>query len=237
MQNSFKMTLPFDSNLLPNNVPVMNLSHATLFPQAIVPLYIYEDCYRTMLEDVLSSHRFFALADLNIKNNSQMNKTGANNIKHIIAGLGMIRACRKNPDGTSHLILQGVSRIRIIDLSLKKPYPLAKITSIIPENLAEQPSYQAIKKTLIDFIENLVQLNPKLPEDILPFLANLDDSENVLDVAIASLCPSGLLKQSLLETLSVHKRYDYFLRFLEKEKNKILLKKYYPNNLNDLDDV
>lgn len=233
------MTHSFDSNLLPNDVPVMNLTHATLFPHAIVPLYIYEERYRAMLEDVLSTHRFFALADLNIKNNNSklsiQNTNEPNSYKHIIAGLGMIRACRKNPDGTSHLILQGVSRIRIVDLSYDKAYPLAKIKTIKPENIAKQPSYQAIKKTLIDFIEGLVQLDPKLPEDILPFLANLEDSENVLDVAIASLCPSGSLKQSLLETLSVHERYNYFLKFLEKEKTRILLKKYYPNNLNDLE--
>ena len=41
----------------------------------------------------------------------------------------------------------------------------------------------------VDSIENLLQLDPNLPEDILPFLANLEDSENVLDVAIC-LCPT-----------------------------------------------
>ena len=78
---------------------------------------------------------------------------------------------------------------------------------------------------LIDSIENLLQLDPNLPEDILPFLANLEDSENVLDVAIASLCPTGKLKQNLLETISVNQRYEIFLNFLKKEKEKLILHK------------
>ena len=53
---------------------------------------------------------------------------------------------------------------------------------------------------------------------ILLLLANLDDSENVLDVAIASLCPAGAFKQKLLETLAIEDRYRYFLNFLEEEK-------------------
>ena len=59
-----------------------------------------------------------------------------------------------------------------------------------------------------------------LPEDIITFLANLEDPENVLDVAIASLCPSGSFKQKLLETASIENRYRYFLNFLEEKKGK-----------------
>ena len=35
---------------LPHEVPVMTLPNATLFPQALLPLYIFEPRYRQMLE-------------------------------------------------------------------------------------------------------------------------------------------------------------------------------------------
>ena len=41
---------------LPSEVPVMTLPNATLFPQALLPLYIFEPRYRRMLADTLASH-------------------------------------------------------------------------------------------------------------------------------------------------------------------------------------
>ena len=40
---------------LPSEVPVMTLPNATLFPQALLPLYIFEPRYRQMLADSLNS--------------------------------------------------------------------------------------------------------------------------------------------------------------------------------------
>src|SRR6267378_1924673 len=47
---------------LPNEVPVMTLPNATLFPQALLPLYIFEPRYRRMLVDSLHSDRMFSVA-------------------------------------------------------------------------------------------------------------------------------------------------------------------------------
>ena len=47
---------------LPDAVPVMTLPSATLFPQALLPLYIFEPRYRQMLADMLKSDRMFSVA-------------------------------------------------------------------------------------------------------------------------------------------------------------------------------
>ena len=227
---------PFDKAILPKQVPVMNLSNSTLFPKAILPLYIFENCYRLMLEEVLNSHRFFAVSDLESQESEIDSETPFENEgKELIAGIGVVRACRKNPDGTSHLIIQGMARVKILSVSWDRPYPLAEIEYMPSENSTNSQDYYAIKPTLIDSIENLLQLDPNLPEDILPFLANLEDSENVLDVAIASLCPTGKLKQNLLETVSVYQRYKIFLKFLNKEREKLILNKKLLGDLDEKD--
>jgi len=47
---------------IPCEVPVMTLPKATLFPQALLPLYIFEPRYRQMLADALDSTRMFSVA-------------------------------------------------------------------------------------------------------------------------------------------------------------------------------
>ena len=105
----------------------MILSNAVLFPQSIMPLFIFEPRYKKMLDDILPSNRFFAIATLD-----ERTKEAANEEKfYPVAGVGVIRACKLNPDGNSNLILQGVSRVRLESITKEKPYRIASISQII----------------------------------------------------------------------------------------------------------
>ena len=46
---------------LPEQLPVMPLPGAVLFPHALLPLYIFEPRYRKMLEHALRKHRMFCV--------------------------------------------------------------------------------------------------------------------------------------------------------------------------------
>ena len=90
---------------LPDAVPVMTLPSATLFPQALLPLYIFEPRYRRMLAEALDSNRMFTVA---------MQRPGrTREIPCPVAGLGLIRVSVGHNDGTSHLILQGLARVQL----------------------------------------------------------------------------------------------------------------------------
>ena len=83
----------------------MTLPNATLFPQALLPLYIFEPRYRQMLADALHSNRMFSVA---------MQKPGSTReTPSPVAGLGLIRVSVGHRDGTSHLILQGLARVEL----------------------------------------------------------------------------------------------------------------------------
>src|SRR5438045_6625422 len=93
---------------LPDHVPVMPLPGALLFPNALLPLHIFEPRYQEMLELALSEHRMFCVA-LVKPPQAEWRSTG--DFFHI-AGVGLIRACVGSGDGTSNLILQGLRRVR-----------------------------------------------------------------------------------------------------------------------------
>src|SRR5438094_7010303 len=99
---------------IPREIPVMTLPKATLFPQALLPLYIFEPRYRQMLADALHSNRMFSVA---------MQRPGSSReTPSSVAGLGLIRVSVGHRDGTSHLILQGLARGELEDPVRYKPY-------------------------------------------------------------------------------------------------------------------
>src|SRR4029079_11416324 len=110
---------------LPTEVPVMTLPSATLFPQALLPLYIFEPRYRQMLADSLKSDRMFSVA---------MQKPGRSRETPCpVAGLGLIRVSVDHEDGTSHLILQGLARVELGETVQRKPSRIRNIRALQAE--------------------------------------------------------------------------------------------------------
>ena len=96
---------------VPHEIPVMTLPDVAFFPQALLPLHIFEPRYLTMLGDVLASNRLFAVAGLN----SSLAESGDQaEPPHRVAGIGMVRACQKSENGTWNLLLQGLARVEIL---------------------------------------------------------------------------------------------------------------------------
>src|SRR5213083_3578592 len=107
---------------LPREVPVMTLPSAILFPQALLPLYIFEPRYQRMLSDALGSHRMFSVA---------MQKPGrSRETPCAVAGLGLIRASVARKDGTSNLVLQGIARVELAEVVQTRPYRIHTIRAL-----------------------------------------------------------------------------------------------------------
>src|SRR2546425_8003376 len=139
---------------LPNEVPVMTLASATLFPQALLPLYIFEPRYRQMLADTLKAERMFSVA---------MQKPGRTRESPCqIAGLGLILVSVDHQDGTSHLILQGITRVELRQTVQYKPY---RVQCIRP--LQAAPNDSVMIDALLAKCHELVQ--QRLASDPLPF--------------------------------------------------------------------
>src|SRR5882672_12628595 len=107
---------------LPRELPVMTLPEATLFPQALLPLFIFEPRYRKMLADSLDTHRMFSVA---MQRPDRKRETPLP-----VAGLGLIRVAVGHRDGTSHLILQGLARVELEEPVRYKPYRIQKIHAL-----------------------------------------------------------------------------------------------------------
>ena len=103
---------------VPEEIPAMTLPGIVFFPKAMVPLRIFESRYRQMLADVIEGHRMFALLGLDEKAAAD---TDALEPPFMTASAGIIRWSKMNSDGTSNLILQGVSRIRVLDFVREEP--------------------------------------------------------------------------------------------------------------------
>jgi len=208
MPNEIEITMP-------DVVPVMTLPRMTLFPQALMPLHIFEKRYRRMLSDVLANDRLFAVAGLN--SGLANDAPERNEPPHKIACVGLVRTCQQNLNGTSNLLLQGLCRIEIVGIAGEEPYRRIRIRTLVSKPGAAAPENTRKRAELGRLLLLKLRLMAKNGKNLANFLNTIEDPETFLDVAASTLCESPDLKQRLLETLNVHRRFEIFNRSLRSE--------------------
>ncbi|HAE10612.1 MAG TPA: hypothetical protein DCG39_03110 [Opitutae bacterium] len=200
---------------IPREVPVMTLRDCVLFPKAMMPLRIFEQRYRLMLEDVLRGDRMFALVGARPEEEQH-------EIPYDIATVGYIRVSKKNPDGTSFLLLQGIERVRICSISSEDPY---RIIEVEPIETHVDESALAMRAELTLQLERNRKLGGEVTDEILDFLHPIEDDVAFVDLAAYSLCKQTLRKQAMLEVATLSQRANMLLEDLLLENEKLSLLK------------
>ncbi|HSH96475.1 MAG TPA: LON peptidase substrate-binding domain-containing protein [Roseimicrobium sp.] len=217
---------------IPTEAPVMILSNAVLFPQAMLPLYIFEPRYRRMLADSLDTHRMFCIA---------MQKPGrTRETPSPVAGIGLIRASVNHDDGTSHLILQGIARVELGPATRYKPYRVHKIRPVEAEASDEsgiEPLMARVRELVMELLQRGAQFGfPVLQqfdtskqktdveslatsalESFLKLVRESDEPDQLADLISAALLPSPILRQAILEAMDLNERLTLLIQFLMDE--------------------
>jgi Lon protease-like protein len=212
---------------VPSTVPVMILQNAILFPQALVPLYIFEPRYRRMLTDVLEGDRVFAIA----RRKPDVQQERAEKV----AGLGLVRACVTHPDGTSHLVIVGLSRVELLQTVRYKPYRVCRIQpwqpteekdeivqalavelmEVVHERLKEFPNGLVAELSQLGMSSDDTQKTAaEVFQNLLDHLHAINDPEQVVDLVSAALLADPTQRQIILATRPLETRMRYLLRFL-----------------------
>lgn len=198
--------------ILPPHVPVMPLPGALLFPHALLPLYIFEERYREMLEYALTHHRMFAVALLK----PQRTQWHSHDDFFQIAGVGLIRACVGRGDGTSNLILQGLERVRFNGFEQEMPFPIAAIEPLESEYISSVET-EALSAKVLELYSKFKREGRELPAKVDQYLSDLGDPEMLADLVSATFISDPLRKQRILEELSVNQRLRLLIQYLREE--------------------
>lgn len=205
---------------LPDEIAVMALPNAILFPQAVLPVHIFEPHYRRMLKDALETHRMFCIALMR-----QKPASGQSGLRpYDIGCAGIISASFQLPDGTSNLLLQGLRRVRFREFLPDTPYPIAVIE---PLETTHEPDAETDE--LAARVGKLAHLRAAagkaIPKRLLQALAALGDAETMADLVSFTLVTDLRQKQQLLEMLDLRLRLQKLLQCLERQIKQLKIQK------------
>lgn len=176
----------------------MILPGAVLLPKTIMPLRIFEEKYRQMLETALSGTRMFVIAH-------QSDAPQATK-QHDVATVGLIRMSSQNPDGSSLLMLEGTERVRIEKIRHEDSYPVVDISPIPTTNRPNEVFEAEIVVDLLEKIDRIDYLVSPDDNDAASACHAIDDLEMLAHFAIQTYCDYPDSLQRVLEATDLVER-------------------------------
>ncbi len=199
---------------VPEVVPVMTLPETVFFPQALLPLHIFEPRYREMLRDVLAHDRLFAIARIDP---AQAGRAGTFEPGAAVASVGIIRACQKGEGETSNLLLQGICRVEVRSVVREHPYRLIAVRPLATTAGGSHAQLEEERIEVMRLLNVRRRLGTPAPKGMTQFLESIEDYDTFADIAAFNLCEDGAFKQRLLEELDTLQRLRLFAGQLKSE--------------------
>ena len=121
------------------SIPMFPLS-LVLFPGQILPLHIFEDRYRTMVEEIIDDDRKFGVVLI-----ERGSEVGGGDTRKSIGTLAEIIDSEKSNDGRWLLITKGTKRIKTSRWLEDSPYPRAEVSFFAEEEFISYDAQEWIK--------------------------------------------------------------------------------------------
>src|SRR5690242_11360766 len=206
---------------LPAELPILPLRDTVLFPGAVIPLTVGRESSLALLDSLQGEEKILGVvAQLDPRIEDPVGTD-----LHSVGTVGKVHKMVRTPNGNMVVFLEGVRRLRVIDVVGLKPFLRARVQEM--PDIEEEPEAEitALYRNAQELFRDVVSRSPQLSDDLQGVANNMESPSQLADF-IAGTLPSlnTLLRQELLETPSVRKRLELLIRELTKEKEVLELR-------------
>jgi ATP-dependent Lon protease len=199
----------------PDIVAVLPLRETVLFPQAVLPLSAGRASSVRLIEEAVRASRLIGVVT---QRDPAADEPGAAGL-YPVGVLARIHKAVKQADGTVRLVVQGLSRLRLVEVLEDKPFLRARVQALTdPSDAAGDVESQALMRNAVALFRKVVALSPLLSDEAANLPVNILDPGTLADVIAAALPTlSTVVKQEVLEALDVRLRLQTIVAALTKE--------------------
>ena len=200
---------------VPSELPILPLRDTVLFPNSFMPLAVAREASVRLIDDAMSGAKLIGVFT---QRDASIEEPTINDL-YTVGTLSHVHKMFKLPDGSLRLIVQGLSRLTLDEITASRPYLRGRV-SPAPESLDEGQRLEidALLRNIKTSFQQVVSLSPLLSDDLQTLAANITEPGRLSDFIASSLTTiTTTVKQEVLEKLDVRERMDALNRILIKE--------------------
>ncbi len=193
-------------------LPVLPLRNIVVFPHMIVPLFVGREKSVQALEEVMTKDKQILL----VTQRDEAQDDPSHEDLYSVGCLGNVLQMLKLPDGTVKVLVEGQTRVRLVDMQDDGAMFTAKAEAFAEREGTPQ-ELEALVRTTVGEFEEYVKLNKKIPPEVLVSLAAIDEPNRLADTIASHLNLKIEEKQELLEMDLVDDRLEKLYELMENE--------------------
>src|SRR5437868_7391986 len=202
MTDETKTTTP--EGAYPNDLPVVPLREAVVFPKLVVPLGVGREKSVAAINAAMNEEKHYIV--LAAQKDAEVDDVTPEQIYSVGTVAEIVRLLRI-PDGSAQIIVQGINRVRITNY-----LPEQRFFRVNFEVIPDEPGNAVEREALLRNVRGLFEKYVDNGGSILPELAmtakNTEDPAHFADLVASSPDLTLEQRQQLLETHAVVERLD-----------------------------
>src|SRR5271169_3155185 len=199
---------------IPKELPILPVRDTVLFPGGVQPLTVGREGSLALLNSLHGDEKVLGIV---AQHDPRVEEPAAADL-HLVGTAAKIHKLVRMPNGNVVVFLEGLQRIRVVELVSFRPFLTARV-EIQPDLVGDQDAeLAALERNARELFRDVVARSPQLSDDLQTAALNIEDPVRLADFIAANL-PSlpTLLRQELLETADVRRRLETLIRELSKE--------------------
>ncbi len=198
-----------ESTLL--HLPLLPLRDVVVYPHMVIPLFVGREKSIQALERAMETDKEIMLV---AQKNAAVDEPNFDDV-FAIGTVANILQLLKLPDGTVKVLVEGGNRAEIKSVSEDENGWMANCEILPVTELKEDA--EVFSRTVLAQFEQYVQLNKKIPAEVLSSLASIDDPVRLGDTIAAHITVKLDEKQRILEMTDTRERLEHLLGIMESE--------------------
>lgn len=198
---------------VPDMLPALASGGTVVYPSQLIPVFAnQEKDIRAIDEAAASTVKMMAIFAQKAAEEGRYESD-----LYSVGTAAAIMRMAKAPDGTTHAILQGVRRIRLLSLEQEEPWMKARVEPV--EETAEQNlELEALSRNALSLFQKIVQMAENIPNELALAAANIPQPGALADFIAAHLVHAKPEeRQAILEATDVNNRLRLLTDLLTRE--------------------
>lgn len=183
-------------------MPVLPLKNVVALPKSIIPVVVGRDISIHAVEEAFRGNReIFVTA----QKSADTEVPTIEDIFHVGTRALILQVARM-PNGTLKILVEGMSRSRIVEQKENADYLEVAAEDLIAQPLKDSSENKALWRNLFNYFKEYVQLNDKMSSDILGIFKGLDDLDYLTDTIAVQMHLDFQDRQNILEMVDLKAR-------------------------------
>jgi len=207
-----------ENSMLPRHISVLPLRNTVAYPYSVLPLIVGVRRSVKLVEKAGDSDGIIGLVAARDRTIEEPNPGQT----YEVGTLAKIERVVKESEETLQVVVRGLERFRIDHWRASTPFLRAYAVQA-PESVVDDLEMDALKRSLKDVTEEIIELSPNLPKEAARFLRQIQDPAQLVYTVAGTINLDVKTGQALLELEDMKAKLRTLIAHLSREKEVLTL--------------